>query len=348
MFQEVILAIGTTGLGKSFTATLFGFNAVVGHTSNSTTKVVKIYRNEKYVFIDTPGFDDTDVKVEDKVTNINILSKLQEENITELHTVFWFVHYDSKAKQSLQKEAEFIETLARSKTNNIWNNVIVVYKGIGENFDKTVIKDVIKKVNVSLDLAKTHLMAVKLYNSQEELLGIYKNIMQEKHHAENPVRIVFGDDMCVKCGIKGDRRLVRNSPCHTKEKQRHDKDENDNDLIEEYKVHTGRYRHTGSFITVQDQGWKIADDIVGAIPVVNLFKFIPEIGIAATQRQKWSCCGGNLRSEGCESITSSKRRHTCCREDVGAPGCNKFCASCGGAWGNSKGCSYHEEHKYLD
>jgi hypothetical protein len=61
---------------------------------------------------------------------------------------------------------------------------------------------------------------------KEELSGIYKNIMKKKHHAENPVRIIFENDTCVKCGIKGDRRLVKNSPCHTKEKQRHDKDEN--------------------------------------------------------------------------------------------------------------------------
>jgi hypothetical protein len=91
--------------------------------------------------------------VEDKETSINILSKMQEENITEVHTVFWFVHYDSKANQSLQKQAEFIKTLAlnkMNKMNNIWDNVIVVYKGFEESFDKTAIKDAVKEVDNSM------------------------------------------------------------------------------------------------------------------------------------------------------------------------------------------------------
>ena len=52
-----------------------------------------------------------------------------------------------------------------NKKSNIWNNVIVVYKGLWETFDETVIKDAIKKVNNSLDIAKTHFMAVYLYQA---------------------------------------------------------------------------------------------------------------------------------------------------------------------------------------
>ena|ERR1051325_2831789 len=53
-----------------------------------------------------------------------------------------------------------------NKKSNIWNDVIVVYKGLWETFDETVIKGAIKKVNNSLDIvAKTHFMAVYLYQA---------------------------------------------------------------------------------------------------------------------------------------------------------------------------------------
>ncbi|CAG8805671.1 8821_t:CDS:1, partial [Racocetra fulgida] len=44
-----------------FTAGLFGFDAEEGHDVNSMTKNVTIYKNEEYWYIDTPGFDDSDV-----------------------------------------------------------------------------------------------------------------------------------------------------------------------------------------------------------------------------------------------------------------------------------------------
>jgi hypothetical protein len=49
-----------------------------------------------------------------------------------------------KATQSLQKQAKFIESLAwnnKNKASNIWNNVIVVYRGTNREFEKSVIKD---------------------------------------------------------------------------------------------------------------------------------------------------------------------------------------------------------------
>jgi hypothetical protein len=142
----------------------------------------------------------------------------------------------------------------------------------------------------NVDLAKTHYLDKHDHNEtrvtlrkegiykKEELLDIYKNIMQKKNHVKNLFQIIFENDACIKCGIKGDRKLTRNSPCHIKVQIRHDKDENENDLIEEKStLNTGR-KHTGRIVTVRDEGWKIAKDIVGAIPIISIFQFIPDIG----------------------------------------------------------------------
>src|SRR6185369_14655950 len=50
---------------------------------------------------------------------------------------------------------------------------------------------------------------------KEELLDVYKKMIKEKRHAENPIKITFKNVRCVKCGMETDVRLAERYPCHT-------------------------------------------------------------------------------------------------------------------------------------
>ncbi|CAG8769334.1 32856_t:CDS:1, partial [Racocetra persica] len=365
---EIFLAIGDTGLGKSFTAGLFGFTAKEGGNVNSTTKTVDIYKNEEYRYIDTPGFNDSNVTAKDDNTKLNILFKMQEENINFVHTIFWFVKCDIKVTQSLKKQAKFINDLAINSKSNVWDNTIIIFKGIKENLIEDPIKEAIREANNNNNLlVEPPILPVYLYeklqpdsivhmlNLTDEILcdfGIYKDknkirdkykeIIQKNHHKDHPVQIVFDDEMCIKCGKKTDKRLSGRFPCHTSESLEHGD-------IEEYNYNT-IYRHTGQLITVQDHGWDKADRIVRQVPLFGLFGgIITGIGKEATQRTEWSCCQRAYGSRGCKEEHSTGVRYSCCHKDVNTkpPGCKKVCKYCGKAWGKLEGCTNHSQYVFV-
>ncbi|CAG8563821.1 11104_t:CDS:2, partial [Ambispora leptoticha] len=287
-----ILAIGKTGLGKSFTATLFGCKAEVGNAEKSTKYVTfhkKCGNYKNYNYIDTPGFDDSDHVTDDDII-INITSTMQKNKITHIHTLFWFVG-ELKATSSLKKQAKFIEDLAMNNTNNVWNNVIVVFKGLNVEFKKNAIIGAITEINNNADITKIHMMPVYLYEEvnpeeksecenikgiykKEELLNVYENIIKEKKHKHHPIRIVFNDATCIKCGIKIDLRLKDKYPCHTKVKHQH------YEKIET--IDNTRYEHPGYLETKYDPRLESADAVFGAFPFIDLF---------AIKKKIFSCCG---------------------------------------------------------
>nr|CAG8621789.1 3673_t:CDS:2 [Entrophospora candida] len=272
------------GLGKSFTATLFEFDAMVGNDPNSKTKNVTIYSNDKYTYVDTPGFDDSNINVDNKEMFIEILTKLQEQDITEIHTVLWFVEKGDRGTRSLQRQARFIESFAMNSKikSNIWNNVIVIIKGENTN---TGIQDInavdwaVNPNNVGDMLAKTSFIHVYLHDrlseyrvkpftpeelheqgiyKKEELLNVYKKMIQEKHHAENPIKVTFKDAKCVKCGKETDIRLAEKYPCHTKEiNHKHPSTEI---------VHTG-------YVTTQKNDRKFGDSYLDFILPINIYRY---------------------------------------------------------------------------
>ncbi|CAH1763163.1 16272_t:CDS:2, partial [Entrophospora sp. SA101] len=338
-----IIAVGKTGLGKSFTATVFGFNAEVGNDPDSMTKNVTIYSSDKYTYIDTPGFDDSDIKVEDREMIFDILTKLQDENITEIHTVFWFVEKGDRGTQSLQRQARFIESLAmNSKTkSNIWNNVIIVIKGEGSNIDMqsiNAVKRAVNIINVGRDmLAKTSFIHVYLYDrlsktrvsrfntkelheqgiyKKEELLDVYKKIIQEKYHAENPIKITFKNARCVKCGKEIDIRFADKYPCHTEVIHKHP---------------NMKLVHPGQLVPIDGREFerRFIDDNEDIFIGDRKFghSYIDSIPIY-------------IMSSGCSV------RCTECDKGTATQGCMKVCKGCGRPWGESHGCSKEGQHEF--
>ncbi|CAG8566931.1 27943_t:CDS:1, partial [Gigaspora margarita] len=364
---ETFLAVGNTGLGKSFTARLFGFPAEVGSSVNSMTEDVKIYSNKKYKFIDTPGFDDSNVKVDDENTKLNILFEMQKDNVTFVNTIFWFVKNDIRSNGSIKKQAKFINDLAMNSKSNVWGNTIIIFKGYEDQLNKDPIKEAIRVANDNISpLAEPSILPVYLYEelhphspyrdlSDEKLryFGIYKNndsiknkykeIMRANRHADHPVQIIFNDVTCIKCGKKIDKRLSGRFPCHTNEKFEHGN-------TEIYNYNT-IYTHTGRLVTVQDPGWEKAGRIVKSVPLFGLLgSIVTDIGQAATERTEWSCCQRAYGSTGCKEEHSTRVRYTCCHKDVhtNPPACKKVCASCGKTWGNTEGCTNHSQHDFVE
>ncbi|CAG8813344.1 18587_t:CDS:1, partial [Racocetra fulgida] len=69
-----ILALGKSGNGKSFTAGVFGaINAIASSSSISVTSKVEVHESDNYVYIDNPGFDDSDEHIIDEDTEKQIL-----------------------------------------------------------------------------------------------------------------------------------------------------------------------------------------------------------------------------------------------------------------------------------
>ncbi|CAJ0752436.1 13070_t:CDS:2 [Entrophospora sp. SA101] len=260
---------------------IFGFDAKVDNDPNSKTKNVTIYNSDKYTYVDTPGFDDSNINVDNKEMFIEILTKLQEQDITEIHTVLWFVEKGDRGTRSLQRQARFIESFAMNSKikSNIWNNVIVIIKGENSN---TGIQDInavdwaVNPNNVGGDmLAKTSFIHVYLHDrlseyrvkpftpeelheqgiyKKEELFNVYKKMIQEKHHAENPIKVTFKDAKCVKCGKETDIRLAEKYPCHTKEiNHKHPSTEI---------VHTG-------YVTTQNEYRKFGDRTLGLMVALS-------------------------------------------------------------------------------
>ncbi|RHZ79038.1 hypothetical protein Glove_152g95 [Diversispora epigaea] len=346
-----ILPIGKTGLGKSFTAKLLGFeDAEVGNDENSMTKEVKIYKNEKYKYIDTPGFDDSE-NVDDEETINGIVSMMHKEKITELNILLWFVSESDKATNSLQKQAKFIEELAMYNKKNVWDNVIVIFKGHYNQFRKASesIKGAIKKNNQSSNLDKLKVFPVWLYDalpddspdrnksdeelreggiySNEALLDFYNDLAKEEQYKSRPIQIIFNDAVCTKCGKKSDPRLARTSLCHTNIRHIHEE-------TEKYNVPNGERYHPGNLQTKYDSGnnyhpgylrtkhnsdWEKVDGALKFIPIINM---IGIIGKAATNKKVWSCCERGEGSYGCKY--EGRKLWSCCNGNEGSNGCKEM------------------------
>ncbi|CAG8480041.1 8764_t:CDS:2 [Ambispora leptoticha] len=278
--RVTILAVGKTGLGKSYTATLFGCDAKVAHDINSRTKNVTIHQCGEYEYIDTPGFDDE--------TFINIIATMQKKNVNKLHTLFWFVGESYKTTDTLQNQAKFIEALAKDNTNNVWENVIVIYKGTYNTFNKDVIQGAIeedKKNSVPIlpvflydefplnspirKQSDEELRELGIYK-EEELRNMYKKIIKEKRHKDHPIRIVFNDEICTKCGLRTDRRFAGKFPCHTKET-----------IIRDAEPRYTEHYHNGVLETEYDKEW----EILWEIPKINLVDGLGETPLAAPSMQ---------------------------------------------------------------
>ncbi|CAG8500651.1 15177_t:CDS:2 [Racocetra persica] len=272
--NQCILAIGKTGTVKSFTGKVFGAQ------SNSNVDEVTVHDiGSGSLYIDTPGFDDSD---KDDKTKRLILRTIFDKNISNITTILWFVDPKNGTSNSWESEARFIESLADNYVENVWDNTIIVTKGDKiENGPREAAKKVAREkyeetnkesFNGEHDLlAKTADFAIQLFESlpedsdihetdlssdelnernifkesePERILVKYESLMEE--HPSHPIKLNFIKVRCSKCPEYTDPRLAV-PECHTEAEFSHGEIENIHrgEIIHEHSDNL-LYYHSGS------------------------------------------------------------------------------------------------------
>lgn len=348
--QRCILAIGNTGNGKSFTATIFGAqNVKIGHSTKSETQTITVYGIKGGFYIDTPGFDDSDEDKGDDETVRSIYLKMVEKGIQNLTTILWFVMPDTRAKGSYKRQARFIESLAKYHKGNVWDNTIIVTKGDEiKNGPRDAAREIAQKENNSRDdlLSKTRDFKILLFESlssesifvdgmftsdQLNKYGVFKGSEPERilvkyellmeGHLEHPICLNLRKVKCSKCSEETDPRLAF-PKCHTEVESFHPdtEDVHRGNVIEihpssNYHKHSDHYVEATTRQEFDDspQAWTVRVVTVGIINPTR----------PAFVSGYWKCCGNNnVNSSGCKQV------YHCCGRDYQSPGCQKIYDEC--------------------
>ncbi|CAI2167283.1 18524_t:CDS:2 [Funneliformis geosporum] len=292
MLYSCILAIGNTGNGKSFTATIFGAKDVrIGHSTKSETDTITVHNiKDGGFYIDTPGFDDSDEHKDDEDIKRSMFFKMMDAGIENITTVLWFVTPDDRAKASYKRQAKFIESLAKYYNGNAWDNTIIVTKG-SKDMNSAGPRDAAKEVATSL--SKTGEFKILLYESlpsdnvykmlqltsdqlngfgvykesePERILAKYESLMEG--HVNRPIALKIRKVKCSKCPEETDPRLA--SPnCHLESESFHPNSES---------VHQGKvidihpasdfYKHSKHYVAATTK--QVFDDSPPLGPFVSL------------------------------------------------------------------------------
>ncbi|CAI2165842.1 18523_t:CDS:2 [Funneliformis geosporum] len=345
MPNSCILAIGNTGNGKSFTATIFGAKDVrIGHSTKSETDTITVHNiKDGGFYIDTPGFDDSDEHKDDEDTKRSIFFKMMESGIENITTILWFVTPDDRAKASYKRQAKFIESLAKYYNGNAWDNTIIVTKGASDSnnagprdaarematsllktgefrillFENLPPKSVYRKMHLSSDELNEY--GVFKESEPERILAKYESLMEG--HVERPIALKIRKVKCLKCPEETDPRLA--SPnCHLDSEFFHPNTES---------VHQGNvidihpasdfYKHSDSYVGAttrnvfdnSPQAWTVRAVTFGRINP-DRPEFVPGY---------WNCCKNNdANALGCKHI------YHCCERAYSSSGCEKIYDGC--------------------
>jgi len=365
--DQCILVVGTTGTGKSSTiAKCTKQNVTVDSLADSVTKQCQIYPDSKCVanpvWIDTVGYDDSS-KVDDAESFKEVLRFIQEKRLLKIKAIVWTILPQERKDARLQRQAEFIN---RFREEAIWDNVIIIAKQpggfsmqkacqgaeeaaklhcndlkdirkLGFTYLDDSIPDDFKEVLFSLDAEKRKGM---LYLTEDE---VYEKITTAIGSIEKPIKVIFEDSECEKCGIKGDKRLLSDY-CHMEQLFKHPEPLNHYHPrnLESYhplptdNYHPGVLKLTGG----PNQNCETVKNVLFAMtPVMGLLKDSTEgikTGVIAGLTQfvcyklnqplkfTFGCCGGEENSHGC------KNSYACCRQAPTAPGCMYTYPCCSG------------------
>ena len=133
--KHAIVAMGTTGTGKSSIVQLFCGEVCVSQDTTSATKHAQLFdevgdnalANRKWM--DTQGTDDSDMDDADEKILEGILKKLRVKRIHFI-TVLWLISGDfDRQKGEYLRQAKFIQSLQTpASPSNVWKSVLIVQK----------------------------------------------------------------------------------------------------------------------------------------------------------------------------------------------------------------------------
>ena len=153
--EHAVVAVGTTGTGKSSIVQLFcGDEVLISHGTQSATKRAELFEevgsdamaNRKWM--DTQGTDDSDMDDTDEKILKKIFKKLWLKKIHFI-TVLWLISGDfDRQKGEYLRQAQFIASLQSPESpSNVWKSVLMIQK-------MGTLQPKMKKVRGIIDAAK--------------------------------------------------------------------------------------------------------------------------------------------------------------------------------------------------
>eukprot|EP00484_Ammonia_sp_Unknown_P020233 CAMPEP_0197037488 /NCGR_PEP_ID=MMETSP1384-20130603/14691_1 /TAXON_ID=29189 /ORGANISM="Ammonia sp." /LENGTH=465 /DNA_ID=CAMNT_0042467799 /DNA_START=34 /DNA_END=1432 /DNA_ORIENTATION=+ len=137
---DVIIAIGSTGLGKSTLIKSYCKSEAVKTSSSvlSCTKNSHLYTElddkaatAKRIWLDTMGAEDSEKKMKDEDILSGVMQMLVNHvpNDAQLQLkILWFVKPECRKTGPLQTQANFIKHIADGSNQNAWNSTVIIQK----------------------------------------------------------------------------------------------------------------------------------------------------------------------------------------------------------------------------
>uniref|UniRef100_U9SRD4 G domain-containing protein n=1 Tax=Rhizophagus irregularis (strain DAOM 181602 / DAOM 197198 / MUCL 43194) TaxID=747089 RepID=U9SRD4_RHIID len=252
--KKIILAFGSTGLGKTTMAHLLCEANVKGSSGiESATKIAVYYETDKYLYIDTCGFGDSSGKTDEELFHdmMCLFQRYGQNNIFNINTILWFCSESERETSHLQREANFIQRLVEYTDEcnpiDLWKSVLIITKGnlnlrklvdgpksaarnacwafsnkqhYEFNEDSFFVKHFPCWIYDTEGITEENARWVKMDSKTRFEFNCYrqdeiKSKVQHLISNFSPITIRFKQGICKKCNVIGDPRLFI-TQCHTK------------------------------------------------------------------------------------------------------------------------------------
>ncbi|GBC07535.1 hypothetical protein RclHR1_07510011 [Rhizophagus clarus] len=248
--KKTILAIGSTGLGKTTMARLLcGANVEGSSGTDSSTKEAEIHETDEFLYIDTRGFGDSFGTPDEEIFHdmMRLFQRHGKNNIFNIDIILWFCSESGREMDHLRREAKFIQRFTEytdgCESIDIWKNVLIITKGTFPsrelvNGPKSAAKNACQafynmQINEDFSfikhfpcwiydidsLSRDSILWAKMdpetrldFNcySQDEIKSKIQHFIPDF----SPISVHFKKGKCQKCDSIGDPRLF-SSRCHT-------------------------------------------------------------------------------------------------------------------------------------
>jgi len=136
--RACIICVGSTGTGKStLIKVMTGRDVESNPGADSVTTKSSVYKKKKQfgpmnqLWVDTQGWEDSDIDKQDNQIFRDIFQCLVDENMTHISGIIWNINPNERATDTLQRQARLIQRFG-NLDESIWSRVLIVCKKMQE------------------------------------------------------------------------------------------------------------------------------------------------------------------------------------------------------------------------